>query len=837
VRSFGLLKWAHAMSEKRSAASTRRHVGCGRSHLDRASGRRCDRGFAFLLSGALARLGVLVAVAGVLATAAVEPGRAAAPPQVALNEINCTGTDWIELTNHGDMEVSVGNWLLTDDALDRDPLRDTHRWRLPQDVVLAPGAQFVVSQGAGGFAFGLSCGDDTLRLADADDTLVDSFTLPVLATGGMTYGRVPDGTGDWTVALPTPGAANVVATGGSEEDPAWLYDPLQVTEIDLEASEASLSALRANPGEYVEARITLRNSASTHGPYLVGLRLKGHTAFRSLDRKAAFKVKFGFAVSGQRFHGLKGLTLNNMVQDPSMIGEATTSLLAAAAGVPAARVGYAYVRLNGAEYGLYANVENIDAVMARRWFAGTQHVYEGGYGVDAIPGRTGEFEVDEGSSSDLSDLETLAAANAGGADAWWARVQPVADLVEMTRAWAVEHYAGHWDGYSVGAGPTQPNNYYLHSDPAGRFAFIVTGTDQTWLDRTEFGVYGKGVLMRGCVADETCRGLYVDALGQMASTAAIVALPAQIRAIRATIAPWRARDPRREQSVAVGEAQADEKIATLDARPSELAAWLARPFFLAAAPQPEAEVGGGGSGGAPNDLNVTGTVTPTSSPVGGSHVWRVVVQNAGGGEAVDVALDVQLSPNLAYGFGQATRGSGCAPSGTVLRCLLGSLGPFGSDSSVAEVVFGSNVTGFGEVSLTATASFSEPDPTPSDNTIVLRANTPAPVSLPDLPTSTVMRPILGTPVGSPAKPVAGRRFTFVLPVTRSDTRAPLSTGKMDCDPSVSGRTLVHTDSFKAGKARLSFVVPRSARGKLLKVRIAITAAGRTARHTYTYPVR
>ena len=79
-------------------------------------------------------------------------------------------------------------------------------------------------------------------------------------------------------------------------DPAWLYDPLQVTEIDLEASQAALAQLAAVPDEYVDARITLRNGASTYGPYGVGLRLKGHGAFRSLEGKAAFKIKFGYAV-------------------------------------------------------------------------------------------------------------------------------------------------------------------------------------------------------------------------------------------------------------------------------------------------------------------------------------------------------------------------------------------------------------------------------------------------------------------------------------------------------------------------------------------------------------
>lgn len=46
----------------------------------------------------------------------------------------------------------------------------------------------------------------------------------------------------------------------------------------------------------------------------------------------------------------------------------------------------------------------------------------------------------------------------------------------------------------------------------------------------------------------------------------------------------------------------------------------------------------------------------------------------------------------------------------------------------------------------------------------------------------------------------------------------------------------HEESFKAGTARLSFVVPKTANGKLLKVLIRVTASGRTAGQTYTYAV-
>src|SRR4051794_10406519 len=124
----------------------------------------------------LARLVQLVLAAEIVILLVLPSAPAAAEPAgIVLNEVNCTGTDWIELMNAGGTDASIGRWLLTDDALDRVPLRDTHRLRLPADIVLAAGARVVVTQGTGGFPFGLSCGDDTLRLANASDTLVDSF--------------------------------------------------------------------------------------------------------------------------------------------------------------------------------------------------------------------------------------------------------------------------------------------------------------------------------------------------------------------------------------------------------------------------------------------------------------------------------------------------------------------------------------------------------------------------------------------------------------------------------------------------------------------------------------
>lgn len=107
---------------------------------------------------------------------------------------------------------------------------------------------------------------------------------------------------------------------------------------------------------------------------------------------------------------------------------------------------------------------------------------------------------------------------------------------------------------------------------------------------------------------------------------------------------------------------------------------------------------------------------------------------------------------------------------------------------------------------------------------------------PPPPPPVKVKPVIGRPVATPA--VAGRRMTVTFPVRRSDNGAPLTAGTMNCDPSVAGKTLVHRESFRGGKARLSFVVPKQAKGKSLKVKVTIVSAdGLSATQVATFKVR
>lgn len=391
------------------------------------------------------------------------------------------------------------------------------------------------------------------------------------------------------------------ASAALADEAAQIYDPGQVLFVNLTLSPTEKAKLEAEPGEYVKGTFEMTKSADgtpsgTEVPFIslrnAEIRLKGKVggSFRDLSEKAGFKVKLKKAEAAL---GLRKMTLNNMVQDPSMVHETLAYSAFRAAGVPASRTGYAYVRLNNEEIGVYLDLENLDSVGLPRIFGSfddeTQHLYEGEDGHDVKPGEAGDFEVDEGSEEDISDLEKLIeVANGTGEGTWSERVAPVADLTEMTKMWAVEKYIDHWDGYSGHAEPNlKPNNYYLFSEPSGRFQMLPWGADQTWIPTRGFPsrevtFEGKGgILFNKCLEDEACFRQYWEALKGVTNTIAALGAQALAESTAAMLAPWQAEEiahGRPEYDAAEikeGSFGVDETIEFIEGRQAEAEQWLA----------------------------------------------------------------------------------------------------------------------------------------------------------------------------------------------------------------------------------------------------------------------
>lgn len=182
-----------------------------------------------------------------------------------------------------------------------------------------------------------------------------------------------------------------------------IYQPGAMVEVELTLSAEAEQSLEEEPGKDVKGSFSAWLTDGTPGgsktvltsAHPVELHLKGHVngSFEPLSGKAAFKLKFK---KTERFLGLRKMTLNNMVEDPSMLHETLAYGLFRAAGVPAPRTGFAYLRVNGADFGVYLDLESLDeAALARLYGAGnTLHLYEGEFGADVDAEGVPKFEMD-----------------------------------------------------------------------------------------------------------------------------------------------------------------------------------------------------------------------------------------------------------------------------------------------------------------------------------------------------------------------------------------------------------------------------------------------------------
>lgn len=145
---------------------------------------------------------------------------------------------------------------------------------------------------------------------------------------------------------------------------AQLFDDTGLQRVDLQVNSRDWDALRANyklntyyPATFVWRGQTVRN---------VGIRSRG-SGTRS-GQKPGLLIDFNRYVTGQHFLGLKALVLDNHLQDPSAMREGLTMAVSARLGLPAPREALAELHVNGAFFGVYTLVENVDSVATKRLF-------------------------------------------------------------------------------------------------------------------------------------------------------------------------------------------------------------------------------------------------------------------------------------------------------------------------------------------------------------------------------------------------------------------------------------------------------------------------------------
>jgi spore coat protein CotH len=156
--------------------------------------------------------------------------------------------------------------------------------------------------------------------------------------------------------LPAQAAPHSLREGTDEA--ASIFDPLRPFQISvirpLGGHALTHDYLDSPTYRRATVKITFAGGKKFKVFQNVGIRLKGATTRKY--QKASFKIKFDAFVKSQRFKGLKRLTLNAMMTDPSQVHEVTAYRLFRAAGVPAPRAGFARVSIDGSYVGLFLNL-------------------------------------------------------------------------------------------------------------------------------------------------------------------------------------------------------------------------------------------------------------------------------------------------------------------------------------------------------------------------------------------------------------------------------------------------------------------------------------------------
>jgi hypothetical protein len=352
-------------------------------------------------------------------------------------------------------------------------------------------------------------------------------------------------TGPGVSEIPGDTAPPADDTGG---DPPDDYDAIfasdEVHLVDIELSEEALRTLRRAPKEYVEGGVAVDGVRYDR----IGVRLKGSGSFQDLNGKAAFKLDFNKYIPEQSFHGKGKFTLNNMLHDSTQVHEVVAYAAFAAAGLPHARVGYAWVTVNGAEYGLYSNVETADRDYLDRNFGRRDgNLYEGGYPyypdswdhADFTAAEAEHFELESG--TDVAWADVWGVVNALGAAEMEPELSSVVDLDAYARFQIVEAWAGQWDGYAFAS-----NNFRIYFDHGGTglMYMVPTGLDYCF---TSYGgrlARASSPLGKICQADAACQAHFTAVLDDTLDRIDASDLATLRAETSALIEPWIARDPR-----------------------------------------------------------------------------------------------------------------------------------------------------------------------------------------------------------------------------------------------------------------------------------------------------
>lgn len=142
-----------------------------------------------------------------------------------------------------------------------------------------------------------------------------------------------------------------------------LFDNTKVHTIDIVMDDWDEFTANARSEEYYTCSVVIDGEAFKN----VAIRGKGNTSLSQVTNdRYSYKIEFDHYDSTSTYYGLDKLALNNIIQDNTYMKDYLTYTMMNDMGVAAPLCSYAYITVNGEDWGLYLAVEGIEESFLQR---------------------------------------------------------------------------------------------------------------------------------------------------------------------------------------------------------------------------------------------------------------------------------------------------------------------------------------------------------------------------------------------------------------------------------------------------------------------------------------
>lgn len=179
-----------------------------------------------------------------------------------------------------------------------------------------------------------------------------------------------------TLMLCFPDAVGIQAASTTLGYESRLFDTSYVHSIDIVMDDWDSFVENCESEEYSACAVVIDGESYKN----IAIRAKGNTSLSQVANygsdRYSFKLEFDHYSDATTYHGLDKLCLNNIIQDNTYMKDYLCYTMMNCADVSSPLCSFAYITVNGGDWGLYLAVEAVEDSFLERNYSGTGNLYK-----------------------------------------------------------------------------------------------------------------------------------------------------------------------------------------------------------------------------------------------------------------------------------------------------------------------------------------------------------------------------------------------------------------------------------------------------------------------------